>query len=148
MPDNDLIKKFEGFRAAPYLCPAGVPTIGWGSTHYENGETVKIDDPPISRERADKMLELYVVRTRVRIRAKARGLFGVRMEALESFAYNLGTGALFGSTLFRKVKARNHRGAALQFPRWVYARGRKLRGLVRRREAEKKRYLKVCDDCC
>lgn len=148
MPDNDLIKKFEGFRAAPYLCPAGVPTIGWGSTHYENGEPVKIGDPPISVERADRMLELYVVRTRVRIRAKVLGLSGVRMEALESFAYNLGTGALFGSTLFRRVKARDHRAAALQFPRWVYARGRKLRGLVRRREAEKGRYEESCDGCC
>ena len=147
MPDNDLIKKFEGFRAAPYLCPAGVPTIGWGSTHYENGAPVKIDDPPISRERADRMLERYVVRTRVRIRAKAPGLSGARMEALESFAYNLGTGALFGSTLFRKVKAGDHVGAAQEFPRWIYAGGRKLRGLVRRREAEKDRYEESCDEC-
>lgn len=144
MPNNELIKRFEGFRSAPYLCPAGVPTIGWGSTRYEDGKPVTMNDPHITKERASRLLELVVARARVRIRGKAPGLSVAKMEALESFAYNLGLGALFSSTLFRKVKANDHAGAALEFPRWVYAGGRKLSGLVRRREAEKRLYEMCC----
>lgn len=144
MPDNELIKRFEGFRGAPYLCPAGVPTIGWGSTHYEDGQPVTMEDKAISEIQASKLLESEVVRVRVRICSKLPGLSKNKMEALESFAYNLGLGALFSSTLFRKVKVNDHEGAAREFTRWVYAGGRKLSGLIRRREAEKRLYEKCC----
>lgn len=140
MPDHDLIKRFEGWSLPPYLCPAGVPTIGWGSTRYEDGTPVKMTDQPISAARADQLLELEVLRARVKIRTKAPGLAVNRGEALESFSYNLGLAALFGSTLFRQFKAGRHEAAAKQFGRWVYAGGRRLRGLVLRRTAEKNRF--------
>ena len=58
-----LITQFEGYhrllpdgRAAPYLCPASVPTLGWGSTFYEDGAKVSLIDAPITRERAYELL--------------------------------------------------------------------------------------------
>ena len=51
-----IVRRFEGFRASPYLCPAGVPTIGYGSTRYEDGSKVSLTDPPITQERADQIM--------------------------------------------------------------------------------------------
>ena len=53
----DLIKHFEGFRSVPYLCSAGVPTIGYGSTYYANGTRVKLSDSPISEDWAEEYSE-------------------------------------------------------------------------------------------
>lgn len=53
----DIIKKYEGFRNTPYLCPANVPTIGFGSTFYEDGRSVKLTDKPITRKRAEQLLK-------------------------------------------------------------------------------------------
>ena len=52
----NIIKKCEGLELKPYLCPAGVPTIGYGSTRYENGERIKLTDAPITEERANALL--------------------------------------------------------------------------------------------
>ena len=57
----NLIKIFEGFRAKPYLCSAGVATIGYGSTYYENGVRVKLTDPPIDRIWAEQLLRNVLV---------------------------------------------------------------------------------------
>lgn len=141
MPHNDLIKEFEGCSLNPYLCPAGVPTIGWGTTRYEDGTPVKIGDPAIDQDRADYLLELEVARVRVRLLANYGTMPQNERQALVSFAYNLGVPALLGSTLWRKYKGQDRKGAAGQFGRWVYAGGRKLTGLVRRRAAEKERFL-------
>ena len=150
MMDVGLQKKFEGFRAAPYLCPAGVATIGYGSTRYENGVRVTMQDPPISKDRAEAMLKLVVMRFQLRIRAKLkRPLTSGEQAALNDFAYNLGCGALFGSTLLRKHMRGDKRGAAMEFRRWVYAGGRKLKGLIRRRAAERRLYRRRSyDDGC
>ena len=58
---NTLIKKYEGFSSKPYLCPAGVPTIGYGTTHYSDGTPVTLKDKPITRETADALLLHYVL---------------------------------------------------------------------------------------
>ena len=52
----DLIKSFEGFYSKPYLCPAGIPTIGYGTIRYEDGRRVTLKDSPITKERAEQLL--------------------------------------------------------------------------------------------
>lgn len=144
MPANafalDLDKRFEGFSSTPYICPAGVATIGYGSTRYDDGTAVKLTDPPISKERAVELLSYEQLRFDVKIRAKFGNIGPARAGALGSFAYNLGFGALSGSTLAKLVLRRDHAGASAQFQRWVYGGGRRLLGLVRRREAERRVY--------
>ena len=56
----ELIKSFEGFRSNPYLCSAGVPTIGYGSTYYSNAEKVKLTDASITKEKATELLILQL----------------------------------------------------------------------------------------
>ena len=51
----DLIHSFEGLSLTPYICPAGVPTIGWGNTYYPNGKKVTMKDKAITREQADEI---------------------------------------------------------------------------------------------
>ena len=139
--DLKLTKKFEGFRAGPYKCPAGVATIGYGSTRYLDGRKVQMTDLPVTKEYAERMLEIDMLRRYIKIRPRVHGpMTAGEKAALTDFAYNLGCGALFGSTLFRKYMAGDKRGASREFRRWVYAGGRRLRGLVRRRAAEKRLY--------
>ena len=52
----EVIKEFEGYSSKPYLCPANIPTIGYGNTMYTNGERVTMDDPEIDQSEAKKML--------------------------------------------------------------------------------------------
>jgi lysozyme len=134
-----LARRFEGFVAHPYLCPAGVPTIGFGATFYEDGRAVKLTDPPISGPRAEALL-LWTVRA-IYLPAVLRLCPDVdtpeRLAALIDFAFNLGTGRLRDSTLRRKVNADDWGGARKQIMRWTMGGGRVLQGLVRRREAER-----------
>lgn len=134
--------RFEGFRPKPYLCSAGVPTIGIGSTRYADGTRVTLADPPITRERAVALLELEQLRVDVKIRAKFGNIGVDRSGALGSFAYNLGFGALAGSTLAKLVLKGDHKGALAQFGRWDHAGGRKVRGLTLRRDAEQGVYAR------
>jgi lysozyme len=135
--NTSLQQHFEGLRLEPYLCPAGVPTIGYGSTRYEDGSRVTMADAHISESRARSMLERDVRAIQLRIRTKLRKpLSAGEMDALTDFAYNLGVGALFGSTLLKKHRAGDFEGAAQEFKRGVYAGGRKMNGLVRRRRSE------------
>lgn len=134
-----LARRFEGFAAHPYLCPAGVPSIGFGATYYEDGRAVRLTDPPISRERAEALL-MWMVR-RVYLPAVLRLCPTVdtpkRLAALIDFAFNLGAARLRASTLRRKVNAGDWNAAKVQIMRWVMGGGRTLKGLQRRREAER-----------
>lgn len=134
-----LARRFEGFVPHPYLCPAGVPTIGYGATFYEDGRAVKLTDPPITRARAEALL-LWEVRS-VCLPAVLRLCPAVdtpeRLAALIDFAFNLGTGRLRDSTMRRKVNAGDWSAARVQIMRWVMGGGRKLKGLERRRAAER-----------
>lgn len=134
-----LCREFEGFRARSYLCPSGVPTIGWGSTRYEDGRKVALDDPPITRERADAILRWQLEREFLPgvLRACPSLVTDTRrLNAIVDFAYNLGVGRLQSSTLRRKLNQGDWDGAREQLMRWVRGGGRVLPGLVRRREAE------------
>jgi lysozyme len=134
-----LARRFEGFVPHPYLCPAGVPSIGYGATYYENGRAVKLTDPPITRARAESLL-IWAVRT-IYLPAVLRLCPAVdtpeRLAALIDFVFNLGAGRLRDSTLRRKVNAGDWDAARVQVMRWVMGGGRKLRGLERRRAAER-----------
>ena len=137
-----LIKQFEGFRARPYLCPAGVPTIGYGATYYPDGKKVTMRDKPVSEADATAMLRSMLVQYENGVERYVQvPITQGQFDALVSFAYNLGLAALKGSTLLRLVNERNFVGAAAQFSRWNKASGKVLPGLTRRREAERKLFV-------
>lgn len=134
-----LARRFEGFASLPYLCPAGIPSIGFGATYYADGRRVRLTDPAITREQAEALL-LYMVR-RVYLPAVLKLCPHVdtpeRLAALIDFTLNLGAGNLSASTLRRRVNAGNWAGAKVQIMRWVIGGGRTLKGLQRRREADR-----------
>lgn len=133
-----LIKQFEGFRAKPYKCPAGVPTIGYGATYYPDGRRVTMQDRPVTEADATAMLRAMLASYEAGIARYVQvPLTQGQIDALVSFAYNLGLAALKSSTLLRLLNARNYAGAAAQFPRWNKAGGKVLPGLTKRREAER-----------
>jgi len=133
-----LVERFEGLRLRPYICPAGVPTIGLGSTRYEDGTPVRLTDSPITRERAyaiaqDQLLREYIPQTL----ALCPGIDTQRRcAALVDFAYNLGSGSLRGSTLRKRVNAGRWDDVPGELSKWVRGGGRILPGLVARRKAE------------
>lgn len=133
-----LCRRFEGFYSQPYLCPAGVASVGFGATYYEDGRAVRLTDPPVTRERAEELL-LWHVRN-VYLPAVVKLCPGVntpeRLAALIDFAFNLGNGNLRASTLRRRVNAQDWEAVPGELRKWVFAGGRKLRGLVLRRQAE------------
>jgi lysozyme len=86
-----LIKFFESFKAKPYLCSAGVATIGWGSTYYEDGKAVKLTDKPITKERADLLFALTLGKYEKAVKDSiTSSLEQHEFDALVSFAYNNG----------------------------------------------------------
>jgi lysozyme len=133
-----LARRFEGCYLRPYLCPAGVATIGYGATYYLDGTRVTLNDPPISRVTAEVML-LDMVR-RVYLPAVLKLCPGVdtpeRLAALIDFAFNLGAGNLKASTLRKRVNSGRWDDVLAEFRKWNRGGGRVLRGLVLRREAE------------
>lgn len=133
-----LCRAFEGLRLQPYLCPAGVGTIGYGSTRYADGRPVSLGDPPLSREAADRLLRLTLARDYLpAVRQLCPGVDTPgRLAALVDFAYNCGTGNLKASTLRRKVNAEDWDAVPTELRKWTRGGGRVLPGLVRRREAE------------
>ena len=133
----DLIKRFEGFSRTVYFCPAGYPTIGYG-------HVVKDDEnfsAGIDEAQAEELLRQDAqIAERAVLRLINVPLTDGQFDALVSFTYNLGGGALQRSTLRRKINREEHAEVPEQFMRWVWAGGRKLKGLVRRRAAESDLY--------
>lgn len=141
----DLIATFEGFRGEPYNDPAGFATVGFG--HLISKRGVVPEDckrsyaghkPPLTRAQALDLLGEDVERYEKAVRAAVKvPVSQNQFDALVSFAYNLGAGALQSSTLLRKLNQRDYEGAEDEFLRWTKAGGRELQGLVRRRLAER-----------
>jgi len=138
-----LIESSEGFSANPYKCPAGIWTIGLGSTRYEDGTPVKYGDKPITIGRARKIVAATLaseyepaVRRYVTVPIN-QGQF----DALVDFAYNAGAQNLRTSTLLRKLNAGDYEGASREFGRWVNGGGVVLQGLVTRREKERRLFI-------
>lgn len=128
----DLIKRFEGFSSTVYICPAGYPTIGYGHL-VRSGESVN----EISETEAEELLRKDVESAeRAVIRLVKVPLTDGQFDALVSFTFNLGAGAFQRLTLRRKVNRQAHSEVPAQLMRWVWAGGRKLKGLEKRRELE------------
>ena len=140
----EMIKTFEGFRAAPYKCSAGVPTIGYGATFYPGGKKVTMTDVAITEEQAVELLANMLVSFEKYVDSYCVDTITQnQFDALVSFAYNLGPANLKASTLLKKVNANpNDESIRLEFLKWVKAGGKTLKGLVRRREAEADLYFK------
>jgi len=133
----ELIKRFEALRLAPYHDSAGFPTIGYGHLLSRQKWADLSQWPAITEDEADALLR----QDAARMERAVRRLILVKLsqgqfDALVSFAFNLGAGALQASTLRRVLNRGDYAEAPRQLMRWVFAGGRRLRGLVRRREAE------------
>jgi len=134
----EVIKEFEGFESKPYLCPANVPTIGYGNTMYANGERVTMEDPEIDQSEAEKML-LDTIKT---VEKQVKNVLEVKLPAhklaaLISFTYNVGIGNFSNSTLLAWLNSNpDFPRIPEQFRRWNKGGGKVLNGLIRRREAE------------
>lgn len=128
-----LLKHFEGYEAEPYLCPAGKWTIGYGHVVQE-GETMEF----LSQSQAEMLLMKDVIYIENQMdKFMPPGLEEHKRTSLVCFAYNVGVEALRRSTLLKKCKIEDFIGASREFDRWIYAAGRILPGLKRRRAAER-----------
>lgn len=140
-----LLEQFEGRKLRPYLCPAGVPTIGLGTTRYPDGRRVTMADPAITDAQADAFAldDLREAAADVAAMVGDQPLTRYQRAALALFVHNLGPGALRDSTLLRLLMSGQIDEAAPQFDRWNKARDPKtrqlrvLKGLSRRRRAER-----------
>ena len=139
----ELIKRFEGLSLKPYLCPANVPTIGYGNTFYKNGKKVTLNDKPITEQKAVEMLRQSLEKFEQYVDSYTTdSITQNQFDALVSFCYNLGPANLKSSTLLKKVNAnQNDPTIKDEFLKWTKAGGRKLAGLVKRREAEAALYF-------
>jgi lysozyme len=135
----ELCKRFEGFRAKPYLCPAGIPTIGYGSTYYADGKKVTLNDSSISQEAANDLLMYELQHTYLPGALRNCPVLATnerKCNAIVDFCYNLGVGRLQTSTLKRKINAQDWDGAKEQLMLWTKGGGKVLPGLLKRRQAE------------
>ena len=146
----EFVAYWEGFPndGKPYNDPVGHCTIGFGHLiHLGNCTSADYKQwGQLSEKEAKQLLrkdlEIFAqgVKEKTTLWPK---LEQHERDALISFAFNVGLGAYGSSTLLKKLNQGDKRGAAKEFPRWVYASGQKLPGLVRRREAERKMFLGV-----
>lgn len=139
----NLIKKYEGIRHKAYLCPALVPTIGYGTTIYPNGVKVKLGDMCTTDE-ATTYLTHDLLTAETQISGVVESTINQnQFDALVSFVYNLGIGNLSKSTLLRKLN-RNATDPTIadEFMKWNKAGGKVLTGLTLRRKDESILYFK------
>lgn len=139
-----LIKYFEGFRSKPYLCSAGVPTIGYGSTFYKDGSKVTLHDRPIDIDLATELLDFTISTVFLPSVIKLCPVLvnhPNRLGAIVSFTYNLGAGNLRNSTLRKRVNSELWEEAANELLKWTLAGGKVSKGLQVRRNAERVLFL-------
>ena len=137
-----IVKSFEGISLEPYLCPANVWTVGYGSTVSRTGGPIDLDMEPITEAEADVLLIRDLESSEGWVsRLIKTALTENQYSALTSFTFNVGAGALQRSTLRMKLNRGEVQNAADEFPKWRIAGGRILAGLVRRRAAERKLFL-------
>ena len=137
----DLICEFEGKRLAAYDDGVGVWTIGFGTIKYPNGVRVKKGDTCTLEQAKDYMrhdlIEFeHTVNSSVKVPLNQN-----QFDALVSLAYNIGSSAFKSSTLVKKLNTGDYQGAADQFNVWINAGGKRMQGLVNRRDREKLLFL-------
>lgn len=126
-----LAKQFEGLRLKAYLCPAGIPSIGYGAT----GADVYLGLEVTQEWAEDRLLKHMLLAVKQAVRLSPE-LFGNKLDAVADFIFNLGATRYAASTLRRVINTKQYNRVPDQFRRWVHASGRVLPGLILRREAE------------
>ena len=131
------IAGYEGYRSTAYIpVPGDVPTIGHGTTRYEDGKAVKMGDK-VTPERARILLQHDASAfARAVQRCAPVPMHQHEFDAFVSLAYNIGEGAFCRSTLAKKLNALDYAGACREIEKWVYFKGKTLPGLVKRRQKE------------
>lgn len=134
---QNIIKAAEGLKLTAYLCPARVPTIGWG--HTRTVTRADVGKKTITQAEAQRLFDFDVAVFEKTVDAMVKvKLTDNQRGALVSLAYNIGSGALAGSTLMRKLNTGDYKGAAQEFAKWDKAKGVALAGLTKWRAAEAK----------
>jgi lysozyme len=136
----DLIKRFEGYSGKPYLCPAGKLTIGYGHVIRDDEEYLQLGIDPKTAENILKQ-DVNCVERKIN-HLVSYPLVQPQYDALVSLVYNIGVYAFEKSTLLRVLNGGNVEKTALEFRRWVYAGGKKLDGLIKRRSAEEALFIR------
>ena len=137
----DLIKEFEGLRLKAYVCSGNKNTIGYGTTIYPNGSSVKLTDT-CTKEQAETYLKNDLKRFEEGVtRLVGLPIHQLMFDSLVSFAYNLGLGNLKSSTLLKKVNLGKFKECENEFVKWNKALGKELPGLTRRRLAERDLFM-------
>jgi lysozyme len=155
IPSNaiELIKRWEGChklgndgRYRPYLCPAGIWTIGYGSTRHVDGSRVTSSSPALSREECELLLlrDTYGAVQSTLLTSPTLINYPKALGAIVSFVYNLGAPKYKASTLRRKIDAGDWIAAEKEIKKWVWGGGKRLPGLVLRREDESQ-YLRATE---
>lgn len=134
----NIIKFYEGWSATPYICPAGYLTIGWGhmilknekftSITKEEGTQILINDLRTAENAVARLIKVPITLN--------------QYSALTSFTFNLGGGVLQNSTLRSKLNRKEYDDAGAQLLRFVFAGGKKLPGLIKRRQDEYNLYMR------
>ena len=131
---KDLIKSFEGCRLNAYKCSAGVPTIGYGNTYYPNGDKVQMDDV-ITLQQAIELFDDLIVRYERIVNSKLKvDVKQNEFDALVSHTYNTGG----STTLFKLVNIKADKDKIKNWftTKYITANGKRLKGLVIRRQKE------------
>ena len=134
-----IIKESEGLSLLPYICPGGEISIGYGNRSHAAEFDI------ITEAQAEQFLQEDLEETyyHLAITTQHLVLTDNQWSALVSFVFNVGIGQFIQSTLKRKLQAGDYEGAANEFRKWVYAKSKKLPGLVKRREKERSLFLEV-----
>lgn len=142
---KDLIKQFEAFRGVPYLCPADVASIGYGSTVYPDGRKVKLSDKTITKEEGDALFDITLITYENAVnKAVAVPLTQNQFDACVSLCYNIGQTNFSTSTLVKMLNAKTAVDLiAPQFLRWNRFKGKVSAGLTHRREVEMNLFLRA-----
>ena len=131
----DIIKRYEGYSATPYICPAGYPTIGYG--HLIKKNEADLFKNGITKPEAENLLIIDCNKAQRSVANLITApLNKNQFSALVSFVFNLGGGALQRSTLRQKLNRLEYEEIPNELIKWVYAGGKKLGGLIARRRAE------------
>lgn len=132
----ELIKQFEGLRLKAYLCPAGIWTIGYGHTAGVSPNSF------ITIQEADEYLHRDVATIEMQLNKLNLILRQCQWDAIVSFVFNVGIGNFKSSTLLAKIRINPEDNSIMdEFLRWVYANGKVMKGLQKRRLAEMKLYF-------
>ena len=132
----ELIKQFEGLRLKAYLCPAGIWTIGYGHTSGVSPNSF------ITIQEADEYLHRDVATIEMKLNKLNLSLRQCQWDAIVSFVFNVGIGNFKASTLLAKIRINPDDNSIIdEFLRWVYANGKVMKGLQKRRLAEMKLYF-------